>query len=360
MGKSQLWGNIVSHFSCRVDCSEVYADDSKCIPTDSGDGRCYQTACVKDEMVLKINVRGEWLTCESDFQKLDVRVGSGALPQTLVCPRLSTACPDLFCPFTCAGRGTCNYANTVNGTIQPKCECFDSLDTSPGCSDSMLPDGGFLENSDGLFNNLEQDFFDPLVSVFVDHPDKWSTSSWAWAAGLITVFLIMLLCICSAFWPSSSKKKDIDIGRVSSRASALEPSTRTSSRQSSRAPHSLSPLARRTYHRDSSADNDDGQHSTVSPADLHSFSPGSPGGSEQQSNPIPYNQESPEGSSSSGEQHNDHIPVPRRSYNRSSTEGSNKNGVRRNPFYDDDDVHKSEAARTYSSGRMPVIEPTGY
>ena len=57
--------------------SEVYGPDSQCIPTEGGDGRCYRTACVKDEMVLRINVRGEWLVCEYDFQKLDVRVGAG-------------------------------------------------------------------------------------------------------------------------------------------------------------------------------------------------------------------------------------------------------------------------------------------
>ena len=355
-------GGIVSHPSCPFHpYSEVFADDSKCIPTDSGDGRCYQTACVKDEMVLKINVRGEWLTCESDFQKLDVRVGSGALPQTLVCPRLSTACPDLFCPFTCAGRGTCNYANTVNGTIQPKCECFDTQDTSPGCSDSLIPDGGFLENSDGLFNNLQEDFFDPLISIFVDHPDKWSTSSWAWAAGILTVFLVMLLCICSAFWPSSPKKIT-DMQRGTSGGTPISASIGTPSRQSSKASHSLSPLARRAYPRDSSTDNDDGQHSTVSPTDLHSLGHGSQGGSgdEQGGNGKLYNHGSLGDSSSIGEHDNVHIPVARRSYNRSNTEGSNNTGVRRNPFYESDDVHEREATRTYSSGRMPVIEPTEY
>lgn len=187
--------------------SEVYGPESQCIRTESGDGRCYKTACVKEEMALKINVRGEWLTCESDFQTLDVRVGAGAVPQTLVCPRLSTACPDLFCPFACAGRGVCNYGASVNGTIQPRCECFDPTDTSPGCSDSLLPSGGFLEDATGLFDNVEEDFFDPLIAVFVDHPDKWTTSSWAWAAGLLTVFLIMLLCICSSFWPTPKQQK---------------------------------------------------------------------------------------------------------------------------------------------------------
>ena len=165
------------------------------------------TACVKDEMVLKINVRGEWFTCDSDFQQIIVRVGPGSLPQTLICPRLSTACPDLFCPFQCAGRGVCNYGASMNGTIQPKCECFDANDTSPGCSDSLLPTGDYLDNAGGLFNNAQQNFFDPLVSVFVDNPDKWTSASWAWAAGLLTVFLVMLLCICSTFWPKSELKE---------------------------------------------------------------------------------------------------------------------------------------------------------
>ena len=187
--------------------SEVYGADSKCIPSKSGDGRCYQTACIKDEMVLKIRYRGEWYTCERDFQEIDLDIIGNAVSLTLVCPRLSTACPDLFCPFSCAGRGVCNYSNVVNGTVRPACECFDPGDKSPGCSDSLLPDGGFLENADGLFDNLEENFFDPMVAVFVDHPDKWTTSSWAWAAGLLFLFLIMLLCICSTFWPRSKKKQ---------------------------------------------------------------------------------------------------------------------------------------------------------
>jgi hypothetical protein len=93
----------------------------------------------------------------------------------------------------------------VNGTVQPKCECFDPSDTSPGCSDSLLPNGDFLDDATGLFDNVQEDFFDPLVSVFVDHPDKWTSSSWAWASGLLIVFFVMLLCICSTFWPGDKK-----------------------------------------------------------------------------------------------------------------------------------------------------------
>jgi leishmanolysin len=42
--------------------SEVYGADSLCFPSNMGEGLCYRTACVKDEMALRINVRGEWLT----------------------------------------------------------------------------------------------------------------------------------------------------------------------------------------------------------------------------------------------------------------------------------------------------------
>jgi hypothetical protein len=325
-----------------VDQSEVYAEDSQCIPTESGDGRCYQTACVKDEMVLKINVRGEWLSCEFDFQKLDVRVGAGALPQTLVCPRLSTACPDLFCPFTCAGRGSCNYANMVNETIQPKCECFDSEDTSPGCSDSLLPDGAFLDNADGLFNNLEEDFFDPLIAVFVDHPDKWATSSWAWAAGLLTVFLIMLLCICSAFWPSTPKK-DVDSHREAS-GSFPTPSTRPSSGQSSRAPYSSeSAPDNRRYHRGSTGGSSGSGRPGRSAYDL---------GDVQQSNGELYSSRRMPVIEST----NYDIDGDQQSDGRSYFSGGSP--VVDLSEHDMDDVQQREGRS--SSRRIPVIEPTHY
>jgi len=117
--------------------SEVFSDTSKCFETSTGEGRCYRSACVKDEQKLKINVRGIWLTCDYDFQQLTVRVGIGLLSANVTCPRLSSACPDLFCPFNCAGRGVCNYGAFLDGTSAPKCECFDGSDTSPGCTSSL-------------------------------------------------------------------------------------------------------------------------------------------------------------------------------------------------------------------------------
>jgi hypothetical protein len=56
--------------------------------------------------------------------------------------------------------------------------CFDPNDTSEACSASLIPNGKFLDDSSGLFNNIEENFFDPLIKVFVDHPDAWTTASW--------------------------------------------------------------------------------------------------------------------------------------------------------------------------------------
>lgn len=192
--------------------NEVYGEDSMCFETDGGEGRCFRAACVKDEMALKINVRGEWFTCEYDFMEFEVRLASGTIPTMVTCPRLSAACPDLFCPFNCAGRGTCNFANVdENNIIRPKCECFDESDISEGCSESQIPDGKFLDDSSGLKDDIEEGFFDPLVAVFVDHPNKWTTASWAWAGGLIALFVVMLLCIASSFWPQGQRRKEVSL-----------------------------------------------------------------------------------------------------------------------------------------------------
>lgn len=183
--------------------SEVFGSTSKCFETSSGEGRCYESACVKDEMKVKFNIRGEWHTCNYDFEVKTIQINNLQAVEVR-CPRLSSACPDLFCPFNCAGRGICNYTNSP-----PTCECFDKDDNSTACSDSQIPNGDFFLDSSGLLSNLEENFFDPLLSVFVDHPDKWTNASWAWAAGLLTLVLIMLICIGSSCWPQKEKKIEV-------------------------------------------------------------------------------------------------------------------------------------------------------
>lgn len=187
--------------------SEVYGDESRCIMSTAGEGLCYRTACIRDDMTVRINVLGEWIRCTEDFETHTIYVGQGLVKTTILCPRLSQVCPDLFCPFNCAGRGTCNYDKVVNETTRPSCECFDSSDTSSACSDSLIPNGGFLDNAGGLFDNIEENFFDPLIKVFVDHPDAWTTASWAWAAGLLTIFFMLVLCICSSVFPQRPRKQ---------------------------------------------------------------------------------------------------------------------------------------------------------
>mmetsp|Transcript_7947 Transcript_7947/g.11164 ORF Transcript_7947/g.11164 Transcript_7947/m.11164 type:complete len:650 (-) Transcript_7947:157-2106(-) len=186
--------------------SEEYGSDSMCFETTSGEGRCYEAKCIYDEFLLKVNVRGEWLTCDEDFKKIEIRVSGGAISSTLTCPRLSSACPDMYCPANCAGRGVCNFKASVNGTVRPQCECFNKNDTSPGCSESLVLDGKYLRDSTDLIDKAKESFFDPLVAVFVDHPDAWTTASWAWAAGMFVIFLLMVLCICSSFWPTKKRR----------------------------------------------------------------------------------------------------------------------------------------------------------
>jgi len=186
---------------------EFYGENSMCFESSRGEGLCYFSQCILDERVLKVFIRNTWLTCEYDFQKVELETSSGVLGGSVTCPRLSSACPDMFCPANCAGRGTCDFSNVVNGTVAAKCLCDDETDTSPGCSESLVLDGKYVQNSGGLSILLSQGFFDPLVSVFIDHPDLWTTESWAWAAGLFAILLLMILCICSSFWPQKPKKR---------------------------------------------------------------------------------------------------------------------------------------------------------
>ena len=153
-----------------------------------------------------VNVRGEWRRCNYDFEELELISNTGVFEGKVICPRLTQACPEMFCPVNCAGRGECIFDNEVNGTVVPVCQCFDTSDTSPGCSASLILDGKYLENDSTLESATQVGFFDPLVSVFVDHPDTWDKATWGWASGIFVIFFMMILCICSSFWPTSQPK----------------------------------------------------------------------------------------------------------------------------------------------------------
>lgn len=227
--------------------NEVYGDNSKCLVSSSGEARCYESFCVREDMSFRFNVVGRFYKCEYDFQQHSIPLTDGTLPHTITCPRLAAACPDLFCPFNCAGAGVCDYTNEVNGTIRPKCVCFDPDDTSEACSDSLVPDGAFLDDAGTLLDNLEENFFDPLLAVFVDHYDRWTTASWAWAAGLLAVGCILIVCICSSLCPEKRIKgsKSASTRRRSpGRSHAVPPRSRSARRPPSRSPRTTRSTSR--------------------------------------------------------------------------------------------------------------------
>ena len=194
--------------------SETYGENSMCFETTSGEGRCYNARCIYEDFNLQLQVDGKWYTCNEDFEQIPVSTLSGAFGTTVTCPRLSSVCPDMFCPANCAGRGKCVFPETVasnsygsTNSTRPRCECFDETDTSAGCSDTFVLDGKYLRDGSGLQDKIKTSFFEPLIAVFVDHPDTWTTASWAWAAALFVVFLLMILCICSSFWPEKERKR---------------------------------------------------------------------------------------------------------------------------------------------------------
>ena len=191
---------------------ETFGDNSTCFESTRGEGICYTSQCIYNDFNLKVQILGKWYTCEHDFQEIEIpsSVTSVLGGRAIKCPRLSSVCPDMFCPANCAGRGVCNFNADVNGITRPKCECFDTTDTSPGCTSSLTLDGKYIEDSSGLINVDVKGFFDDLIAVFVDDPDEWNTASWCWASGLFGLFLVLVLCICSTFWPKKRNRQRYD------------------------------------------------------------------------------------------------------------------------------------------------------
>jgi len=165
-------GNYVGYHS------EVYGESSMCFETDAGEGKCYEARCIMDEFVVKLNVGGEWYTCENDFQKIEAKVFNGILPITITCPRLTSICPDMFCPANCAGRGVCDYSVNVPGDVRPQCNCFNETDTSPGCTGGlqlMKPSISLKPSSSPSASNQPSISMQPSTSPSVTNRPSKST-----------------------------------------------------------------------------------------------------------------------------------------------------------------------------------------
>jgi hypothetical protein len=121
---------------------ESVGPDSRCVDAyyQNDVGRANQPACMKvtcdaDSGVVRLGESGSEYSCSFDFQEIPL---SGGRPgSTLICPRLSVVCPELFtCPDGCFGRGKCVVSNPSNETIgsaNPTCECFDDTLDSNSC-----------------------------------------------------------------------------------------------------------------------------------------------------------------------------------------------------------------------------------
>lgn len=200
--------------------NEYYGDGSKCFETNTGSGRCYETQCIRNPPSLQLNLKGKWHSCEYDFQEITIRSVSGIARlkyDIIVCPRLSSACPDLFCPVNCAGRGMCDYYNTINKTIHPICKCFNKSDTSPGCTESYTPKS-YLQDDTKLINNVIDSVLDDWVDTYFEEWDgdmqNFFTSNWKPIASILVGVISIIYCIYYTFCSKGSKKRGKDRKKI--------------------------------------------------------------------------------------------------------------------------------------------------
>ena len=109
--------------------------NSRCINGRIGSVRapgCFAIEC--DESLHKVIINGQ--TCDFEGQQLSVPT-LDFRSASVECPDIAIICPDLFCPGECSGRGICNY-----DVVPPRCECFDTEDTTAACSKDLPPPSG--------------------------------------------------------------------------------------------------------------------------------------------------------------------------------------------------------------------------
>lgn len=122
----------------KVNEYEVFGSRSRCIDFSSADdfsaksAMCARAVCNAEERSFDVHLGDDTYSCREDFQELNTTTAV-----TIRCPRLTAACPDMFCPSMCSGKGICDWSLPA-----PACRCFDPEDATPNCNDSdpVAPD----------------------------------------------------------------------------------------------------------------------------------------------------------------------------------------------------------------------------
>jgi len=116
---------------------EHFGSNSKCVSIKE-DGKQLTSLCLKSEcnyanhtFDILIGKRNQFVFhCKKNLEYHVFQIHNKSF--TVECPRLPAVCPDMFCPAMCSGKGKCNWS-----LDRPKCECFNPLDETDGCYDSL-------------------------------------------------------------------------------------------------------------------------------------------------------------------------------------------------------------------------------
>jgi len=86
---------------------------------------CFETSCSKEDNAIIVKVGDKFEKCEYDFQKIRAPFAGESI--YFECPRKAAICPELVCPSSCSGKGTCDWKNET-----PTCVCDGGV-TSEDC-----------------------------------------------------------------------------------------------------------------------------------------------------------------------------------------------------------------------------------
>mmetsp|Transcript_2411 Transcript_2411/g.3206 ORF Transcript_2411/g.3206 Transcript_2411/m.3206 type:complete len:703 (+) Transcript_2411:88-2196(+) len=125
--------------SLKIDAIEMFGSSSSCmdVSIDSGPqtALCIQSSCDYDNEQFSFTVGATSYNCSlGDAGEVIEVVIDPVKKYEFTCPKLTQACPDMFCPSMCSGKGICDW----DAVPKPICNCFDSNDNTPGCYESQV------------------------------------------------------------------------------------------------------------------------------------------------------------------------------------------------------------------------------